>query len=71
MKTSESSEIIIDGNLIEKLLKPKISILIFCRRRYGKSIIFFEKIFEKSKFTALFVFSISPAVKPFGVMNKV
>ena len=30
-----------------------------------------EKIFEKSKFTALFVFSISPAVKPFGVINKV
>ena len=59
IKKSESNEIMIEGNFIAKLLKPIVSILIFCKNRNGKSIMFFEKIFVKSKFAAFLALSIS------------
>ena len=71
IKNIEQREIKTDGNLIAKLLKPKIPMLVFCKNLNGKSRMFFEKIFEKFKFTELLALSISPAVNPFGTKNKV
>ena len=71
IKNIEHREIKTDGNLIAKLLKPKISMLVFCKNLNGKSRIFFEKIFEKFKLIELLALSISPAVNPFGAKNKV
>ena len=71
IKNIENSEIKTDGILIAKLLKPKISMLVFCKTLNGRFKMLFEKKLEKFRFVAVLALSISPAVRPFGAKNKV